>query len=127
MRFTNVTFSSNNFTFSLASGTSLSEKIVISTSQINSSLDSSLTSTLSACYNIIRIFSTCSFTMRAGNLFFDHNIKLLSKIKIFEFQKNFNFKFRSFHSIYVHLMMKIGVVHFLFSNSVIKILFVGFI
>lgn len=64
LRFTKMTLSSDNFSFSLASRTHLSIKIVISSSQFYPFGDSSLSSTFFTSYYIIRILCSSSFAVR---------------------------------------------------------------
>ena len=118
-----MAFPSNDFPFSLASRTSLGEQVVVPSSQIDSSLNSTLASALSAGYNVVGIFSTCTMTVGTGDLLLYHNVEFFSQIEIFEFQEYFDFEFGSFHGVYVHLMVKVGIVHFLFTDAIVKVLF----
>ena len=61
-------------------------------------------------------------TVWTSDLFLHHNIELFAEIEVFEFQKDFDFEFRTFHRINVHFVVKIRIVHFLFSHSVVEIL-----
>lgn len=61
------------------------------------------------------------------DLFLYHDIELFSEIEIFQLKEDFDFKLRAFHAVDVHFVMKVGIVHFILSDSVIKILFVWFI
>jgi hypothetical protein len=122
-----MTFPANDFTFSLASGTSLGEQIVIPSSEIDSSLNFTLSSTVFAGDNIVGIFSSGSMTVRAGDLFFDHDIELFSEVKVFEFEEDFDFEFRAFHGIDIHFVIQVGIIHFLLTHSIVQVLFVGVI
>jgi hypothetical protein len=84
LRLTNVAFSSNNLSLTLASWTGLSEQVIVSSTQIYSSLSSSLSTAFPALYNIIWVLSPSSVAMRTRDLFFDHNVKLFSKVKVFK-------------------------------------------
>ena len=86
-------------------------------------MDSSLTAAFFAGHNIIRILSSSTVTMWAGDLFLNHYIELFAKIEIFKFEENFDFEFRAFHGINVHFVIKIRIVHFLLSDPVVKVLF----
>ena len=66
--FTKVTLFSDNLSFSLAARTHLRVEIVVSSSQLDPSGDSPLSSTLSACYHVVRILSASSFAVRTGYL-----------------------------------------------------------
>ena len=59
----------------------------------------------------------------AGDLFLNHYVKLFAKIKIFKFEEDFDFKFGAFHSVNIHFVVQIRIVHFLFTDSVVKVFF----
>ena len=58
-----MTFPADDFTFSLASGTSLSEQIVIASTEINSSLNFTLSATVLASDDIVGILSAGSMAV----------------------------------------------------------------
>jgi len=67
--FAKMALSANNLSFSLTARTGLCVEVIISSSQLNSSGDSSLTSTFTAGYHVVGIFSSSSLAVRTCYLF----------------------------------------------------------
>jgi len=78
-----MAFTSDDFSFALATGARLTVHVVVSSSQLNSAGHFSLTTTLFASDYIVRVLGASSFTVWACNLFLHEDIKFFSKIEIF--------------------------------------------
>lgn len=113
----------NNGPLSLAPWTNLSKQVVVSSTKLDSSCDFSLSPTLIAIHYVVSIFSARSFTMRTSHLLLNHDIKLLAKIKVLEFQKDFDLELWPFKLVEVKFIVDIRIIHLLDTHTVIQILF----
>lgn len=59
-----MAFSSNDFSFSLTPGTGLGKQIIITSTKVDSSLDFTLSTTVSASDDIVRILGASSVAVR---------------------------------------------------------------
>lgn len=61
--------------------------------------------------------------MRTSHLLLNHDIKLLAKIKVLEFQKDFDLELWPFKLVEVKFIVDIRIIHLLDTHTVIQILF----
>lgn len=71
LRMAEMALPTNYLSFALTTGTNLSVKIVVSSSELYSPCNSALSSAFLASDDIVGIFSSCSFAMRTCYLLFN--------------------------------------------------------
>lgn len=114
-----MAFSAYDFAFALAPRTHLCVEIIVSSSQLDPTCDSTLSTALLTGDDIVGILSPCTFAMGTSHLFLHENIELLAKVEVFEFEEDFDFELGAFQLVEVELLIDIRVVHLFNADAVV--------